>query len=42
MDMKFEVVVLPVSDVDKSRSFYESLGFHVDIDYTVKDFASSN
>jgi len=33
MDMKLEVVVVPVSDVDRAKSFYEKLGFHVDIDY---------
>ena len=33
MDMKLEVVVLPVADVDKAKSFYESLGFRMDIDY---------
>lgn len=33
MDFKLEVVVLPVSDVDRSLAFYESLGFRLDIDY---------
>jgi catechol 2,3-dioxygenase-like lactoylglutathione lyase family enzyme len=33
MDMKLEVVVLPVADVDKAKSFYGSLGFRMDIDY---------
>ncbi len=33
MDMKLEVVVLPVSDVDKAKSFYQALGFHLDIDH---------
>jgi catechol 2,3-dioxygenase-like lactoylglutathione lyase family enzyme len=33
MEMKLEVVVLPVSDVDKAKSFYETLGFHLDIDH---------
>lgn len=32
MDLKLEVVVLPVSDVDRARAFYESAGFRVDID----------
>jgi len=32
MDMKLEVVVLPVSDVDRAKRFYESLGFRLDID----------
>ena len=30
MDMKLEVVILPVSDVDRAKGFYEHLGF-VDI-----------
>jgi catechol 2,3-dioxygenase-like lactoylglutathione lyase family enzyme len=33
MDMKLEVVVLPVSDVDKAKGFYETLGFRLDIDH---------
>ncbi|HET8621444.1 MAG TPA: VOC family protein [Acidimicrobiales bacterium] len=33
MDMKFELVVLPVTDVDKAKAFYESAGFNVDVDH---------
>ena len=33
MDMKLEVVVLPVSDVDRAKDFYKRLGFREDIDY---------
>jgi catechol 2,3-dioxygenase-like lactoylglutathione lyase family enzyme len=33
MDMKLEVVVVPVSDVDRAKHFYETLGFRMDIDY---------
>jgi len=33
MDMKLEVVVVPVSDVDRAKAFYEKLGFRLDIDY---------
>ena len=33
MDMKLEVVVVPVSDVDRARAFYEKLGFRLDIDH---------
>jgi catechol 2,3-dioxygenase-like lactoylglutathione lyase family enzyme len=33
MDMKLEVVVVPVSDVDRAKGFYEKLGFRLDIDY---------
>jgi catechol 2,3-dioxygenase-like lactoylglutathione lyase family enzyme len=31
--MKLEVVVVPVSDVDRAKSFYEAMGFRMDIDY---------
>jgi catechol 2,3-dioxygenase-like lactoylglutathione lyase family enzyme len=38
-DMKLEVVVLPVSDVDRAKSFYEKLGWRLDADFaTSKDF----
>ncbi|MGB3331076.1 MAG: VOC family protein [Thermomicrobiales bacterium] len=33
MNMKLEVVVLPVSDVDRAKAFYEQLGWRMDIDY---------
>ncbi|HUB98266.1 MAG TPA: VOC family protein [Solirubrobacterales bacterium] len=33
MDMKLEVVIVPVTDVDRAKAFYESLGFRMDIDY---------
>ncbi|MGH8912790.1 MAG: glyoxalase, partial [Acidimicrobiia bacterium] len=32
MDMKLEVVVLPVTDVDRSKEFYERAGFRLDVD----------
>jgi len=32
MDMKLEVVVLPVSDVNRSKRFYEGLGWRLDAD----------
>ena len=32
MDMKLELVVLPVSDVDRAKRFYERLGFRVDVE----------
>ena len=37
MDMKLEVVTLPVSDVDRAKSFYQSLGWRFDIDLVVSD-----
>jgi catechol 2,3-dioxygenase-like lactoylglutathione lyase family enzyme len=34
MDLKLEVIIIPVSDVDRAKKFYEeALGFRVDIDY---------
>jgi catechol 2,3-dioxygenase-like lactoylglutathione lyase family enzyme len=33
MDMRLEVVILPVSDVDKAKSFYEALGWRLDADF---------
>ena len=35
VDMNLEVVTLPVSDVDRAKSFYESLGWRLDIDLVV-------
>lgn len=37
MDMKLEVLLLPVSDVDRAKAFYEKLGFHLDIDHVAND-----
>ena len=36
-DMKLEVVTLPVSDVDRAKRFYESLGWRLDADIAVGD-----
>src|SRR5229473_1306330 len=33
VDMKFEIVVLPVSDVDRAKEFYARLGWRLDADY---------
>jgi catechol 2,3-dioxygenase-like lactoylglutathione lyase family enzyme len=32
IDMKLEVVTVPVSDVDRAKSFYQSLGWRLDVD----------
>ena len=32
MDFKLEALVLPVSDVDRSKAFYEQAGFSLDVD----------
>jgi len=37
VEMKLEVVVLPVSDVDRAKRFYERLGWRLDADLSVKD-----
>jgi len=36
MDLKLEVVVIPVSDVDRAKAFYEKLDFRLDADFTIK------
>jgi catechol 2,3-dioxygenase-like lactoylglutathione lyase family enzyme len=39
VDMKFEIVVIPVSDVDRAKQFYAKLGWRLDADYdSGKDF----
>ncbi len=35
--MNLEVVTLPVSDVDRAKRFYQSLGWRLDIDLVVSD-----
>ncbi len=37
MDMKLEVIVLPVSDVDRAKQFYKSLGWREDGDFVTED-----
>ncbi len=36
-DLKLEVVVIPVSDVDRAKRFYENLGWRPDADFTNGD-----
>jgi catechol 2,3-dioxygenase-like lactoylglutathione lyase family enzyme len=38
VDMKLEVVLLRVSDVDRAKAFYENLGWRLDIDIAGGDF----
>src|SRR5215510_9703459 len=33
VDLKLEVVVIPVSDVDRAKAFYGSLGWRLDADF---------
>src|SRR3954447_22440793 len=37
LDFKLEVVVLPVTDVDRSKRFYISLGWREDADFATSD-----
>jgi len=37
IDMKLEVVLLPVSDVDRAKEFYGRLGWRLDADFTTGD-----
>jgi catechol 2,3-dioxygenase-like lactoylglutathione lyase family enzyme len=37
MDMLLEVVIVPVSDVDRAKEFYEKVGFATDHDVTPKE-----
>ena len=37
VDLKLEVVVIPVSDVDRAKRFYESLGWRLDADFASGD-----
>lgn len=37
MDMKLELIAVPVSDVDKAKAFYEKVGFKVDHDQRVNE-----
>ncbi|MEI9924143.1 MAG: VOC family protein [Bradyrhizobium sp.] len=36
-DMKLEVIVIPVADVDRSKAFYGSLGWRLDADFGFDD-----
>jgi catechol 2,3-dioxygenase-like lactoylglutathione lyase family enzyme len=38
MDMKLELIGVPVTDVDRAKEFYvDKVGFHLDHDHTVSD-----
>ncbi|MDQ6604532.1 MAG: VOC family protein [Chloroflexota bacterium] len=38
MDWKLELVVIPVADVDRAKTFYtEKIGFHLDVDHRASD-----
>ncbi|MGP4088619.1 VOC family protein [Streptomyces sp. KR55] len=37
MDLKLELLVVPVSDVDRAKAFYEKAGFRLDVDEAPHD-----
>jgi catechol 2,3-dioxygenase-like lactoylglutathione lyase family enzyme len=37
MEMRLEVVTVPVSDVDRAKEFYLAVGFNADHDHTVSE-----
>jgi catechol 2,3-dioxygenase-like lactoylglutathione lyase family enzyme len=37
MEMKLELVAVPVSDVDRAKAFYESLGWRLDVDFPIRE-----
>jgi catechol 2,3-dioxygenase-like lactoylglutathione lyase family enzyme len=37
-DLKLEVVVIPVADVDRAKRFYDSLGWRLDADFPFDNF----
>ncbi len=37
MDLKLELIAVPVTDVDRAKAFYEKVGFTPDQDHTVSE-----
>lgn len=37
MDLKLELIAVPVTDVDRAKAFYEKVGFNPDHDHTVNE-----
>jgi catechol 2,3-dioxygenase-like lactoylglutathione lyase family enzyme len=37
MNMKLEVIIIAVSDIDRAKAFYEKLGFRLDIDHAANE-----
>jgi catechol 2,3-dioxygenase-like lactoylglutathione lyase family enzyme len=37
MDMKIELLAVPVSDIDRAKDFYTHIGFNADVDVTVDE-----
>jgi catechol 2,3-dioxygenase-like lactoylglutathione lyase family enzyme len=38
VNFKLEVIIIPVSDVDRAKNFYETLGWRLDADFATGDF----
>ena len=38
MDMRLEMMVIPVTDIDRSKAYYEQVGFDCDTDHRAGDF----
>lgn len=38
MDMKLEILFVPVSEVERAKLFYQKLGFRLDLDVAKEDF----
>lgn len=36
--MSLEAIILPVSDIDRAKEFYEKLGFVLDVDHRAEEF----
>jgi catechol 2,3-dioxygenase-like lactoylglutathione lyase family enzyme len=37
MDIKLELIGVPVTDIERAKTFYEKVGFHLDHDFPVSD-----
>ncbi|MGX5181674.1 VOC family protein [Streptomyces avermitilis] len=37
MNLKLEMIVLPVSDIDRAKAFYEKVGFRLDVDHSANE-----
>ncbi|MEU1230965.1 VOC family protein [Streptomyces sp. NPDC005828] len=37
MDIRLELIGVPVTDIDRAKAFYEQVGFHADHDITVSE-----
>ena len=42
VDMKLEIVVIPVSDVDRAKAFYADLGWRLDADFARSTSSASS